>query len=89
MSKAIVATGTAENTESSLQKVVSGPERFIQFLKEVRQEMHKVVTPTRDEVRNNTIVVLVTVFLFAAYFALVDQVIGRGIDKLFLHTTRH
>ncbi len=88
MAKALAAE-TTEHAESSLQKVVSGPERLVQFLKEVRQEMHKVVTPTRDEVRNNTIVVLVTVFLFAAYFALIDQVIGRGIDKLFLHATRH
>ena len=88
MAKALVAE-TTENVENGLQKVASGPERLIQFLREVRQEMHKVVTPTRDEVRNNTIVVLVTVFLFAAYFPLIDQVIGRGIDKLFLHTTRH
>ena len=51
--------------------------------------MHKVVTPTRAEVQATTIVVVVTVFLFAAYFELVDVVIGRGIDQMFLHLTKH
>jgi len=30
-------------------------------------------------------VVVVTVFLFAAYFELVDVVLGKGIDQMFVH----
>ena len=67
----------------------AGPQRLVEFLKETRQEMHKVVTPTRNEVRNTTIIVLATVFLFAAFFELVDVILGKGIDKLFLHLTGH
>jgi preprotein translocase subunit SecE len=89
MAKAIAATANPDDSNSGLQQVTAGPQRLVEFLKETRQEMHKVVTPTRDEVRNTTIVVLVAVFLFAAYFELVDVVIGRGIDKVFLHLTGH
>lgn len=89
MAKAIVATANADDTNTGLQHVTSGPQRLVEFLKETRQEMEKVVTPTRVEVKNMTIIVLVTVFLFAAYFELVDIVLGKGIDKLFLHLTGH
>ena len=88
MTKAEVAPASTE-PNSSLQHVTAGPERLVEFLKETRQEMHKVVTPTRSEVRSTTIVVLVTVFIFAAYFELVDLIFGKGIDQLFLHLTKH
>ena len=87
MAKAAVVETTEEST--GVQRVTAGPERFIQFLKDVRQEMRKVVTPSRTEVQNTTIVVTVTVFLFAAYFWLVDVVLGAGIDKIFLKLTKH
>lgn len=89
MAKAAVATTSPEQTNTGLQHVTSGPQRLVEFLKETRQEMHKVVTPTRTEVRNTTIIVLGTVFLFAAFFEVVDIVLGKGIDKMFLHLTGH
>ena len=89
MAKAIAAAANPEDSNSSLQQVTAGPQRLVEFLKDTRQEMHKVVTPTRDEVRNTTIIVLAAVFLFAAYFELVDVVVGKGIDKLLLHLTGH
>jgi preprotein translocase subunit SecE len=58
------------------------PERFINFLKEVRSEMHKVVTPSRQEVQSTTTVVIITVFLFAAYFYVVDAAVGRAVQVL-------
>jgi len=89
MAKAAVATTDHEQTNAAIAQVTSGPQRLVQFLKDTRQEMHKVVTPTRNEVRNTTIIVLAAVFLFAAYFELVDVVVGKGIDKMFLHLTGH
>ena len=89
MSKAIAAAANPDEPNRSLEKVTAGPERLVQFLKETRQEMHKVVTPSRAEVRNTTVIVLAAVFLFAAYFELVDVVVGKGIDKMFLHLTGH
>ena len=87
MAKAAVIETTEATT--GVQRALSGPERLIQFLKETRAEMKKVATPTRAEVQATTIVVVVTVFLFAGYFELVDVVIGKGIDQMFLHLTKH
>ncbi len=89
MAKAIAAAANPDDSNSSLQQVTAAPQRLVEFLKETRQEMDKVVAPSRMEVRNTTIIVIVTVFLFAAYFELVDLVLGRGIDQMFLHLTRH
>ena len=66
-----------------------GPERLVQFLKDTRQEMRKVVTPTRDQVRTNTIIVIATVFVFAAYFAVIDNTLGRIIDRGLLKLAGH
>jgi preprotein translocase subunit SecE len=74
---------------SSMQRAMSGPERLIQFLHDVRAEMRKVVAPSRAEVQANTIVVIVTVFLFAAFFELVDVILGAGIDKIFSSLIKH
>ena len=73
----------------AIERAASGPERLMQFLRDTRQEMHKVVTPTREEVQTNTIIVIATVFLFAAYFALIDNTLGRVIDKSLLKLTGH
>jgi preprotein translocase subunit SecE len=89
MAKAIAAAANPEDSNAGLQRLTASPQRLIQFLKDTRQEMHKVVVPTRTEVRTTTIVVLVTVFLFAAFFELVDIVLGHGIDQMFLHLTKH
>ncbi|HEY4355158.1 MAG TPA: preprotein translocase subunit SecE [Acidobacteriaceae bacterium] len=86
MAKAAVVETNEQGT--AMQKITAGPERLMQFLKDVRQEMRKVVTPSRMEVQNTTIVVIVTVFIFAAYFALVDQLLGSLIDKLLIHLTK-
>jgi preprotein translocase subunit SecE len=89
MAKAAVATTDHEQTNTAVQQVTAGPQRLVEFLKETRAEMHKVVTPTRLEVRNTTIIVLVSVFIFAAYFELVDVILGKGIDMVFLHLSGH
>lgn len=54
--------------------------RTVDFLRDVRGEMRKVVTPSRNEVQATTTVVIVTVFVFAAYFFIVDRVIGGGVQ---------
>ncbi len=84
---AVVETAPHEN--AAIERATAVPERLMQFLRETRQEMHKVVTPTREEVRSNTIIVIATVFLFAAFFVLVDQTLGRLIDMGLLKLTGH
>ena len=87
MAKAAVIETNEQGT--ALQRAMSGPERLMQFLRDTRQEMRKVVAPSRAEVQTNTVVVIVTVFLFAAYFELVDLIFGKGIDQLFLYLSKH
>jgi len=72
----------AEETTTGLQSLKAQPERLVEFLKEVRSEMRKVWWPGWPEVQSTTIVVIVTVFIFAGYFWLVDNIIGRAIESL-------
>jgi preprotein translocase subunit SecE len=69
-----------QQTNTGLQQLKSLPERIRTFLKDVRSEMRKVATPSKAEVQATTTVVIVTVFIFAAYFWAVDNVIGRGVE---------
>jgi len=55
---------------------------FTGFLSDVRAEMRKVVAPSRKEVRVTTSVVIVAVFLFGVYFALVDWIFRVGMNNL-------
>ena len=48
--------------------------RVGEFLHDVRAEMRRVTWPTTDEVKNTTIITLVTMIFFAAYLFGVDQI---------------
>lgn len=54
----------------------------LQFIQQVRSEAAKVVWPTRKETTVTTIMVFVMAALAAAFFFLVDQVIGLGVDQI-------
>ena len=79
----------ADQQTTGLDRLKAQPERLREFLKDVRAEMRKVVTPTRAEVQATTTIVIVTVFIFAAYFWLVDFVVGQGVTQLIHHFTTH
>lgn len=64
-------------------------EKTRDFYHDVRTEMKKVTTPSLKEVRATTAVVIITVFLFAAYFWAVDLVIGRAVDQMFHYFAKH
>jgi preprotein translocase subunit SecE len=71
-----------QSTSTGLQQLKDQPARISNFLKDVRSEMRKVIAPSRAAVQSTTTVVIVTVFIFAAYFWLVDTIIGRAIEAL-------
>ena len=75
------ATMAAEESGFTGQ-IKSWPERIKNFYNDVRVEMKKVTTPSRKEVQSTTVVVIITVFLFGAYFWLVDTAIGHSLDLL-------
>jgi len=54
-----------------------------QFLKEVRQELRKVIWPTRKELATYTVVVLLTVVVLTSYVFGLDVVFSRFILDVF------
>ncbi|MGH9209108.1 MAG: preprotein translocase subunit SecE [Acidimicrobiales bacterium] len=60
-----------------------GRTRPMQFLREVRSELLKVAWPTRPEVINYSIIVLVAVVILTTYIASLDFAFGEAIFKLF------
>ena len=76
-----MATMTEQN--ALVATVKSWPERTKTFYNDVRTEMRKVTAPSWKEVRATTTVVVITVFIFALYFAVIDFVIQHGVTYLF------
>jgi preprotein translocase subunit SecE len=68
---------------SVMKNVGSWPTRTKDYIEELRLEMRRVTWPSWPQVRATTGVVIFAVFAFAAYFALVDTIVQRGITKLF------
>jgi preprotein translocase subunit SecE len=81
-----MAPGDDENR--ILAHVKSWPEKTRDFYHDVRTETKKVTTPSWKEVQATTVVVIITVFLFAGYFFVVDATLGNGLDRL-MHWLAH
>ncbi len=78
----------ADQQSTGIERLKARPRELMEFLKNVRSEMRKVVAPTRVEVQSTTTVVIVTVFIFAAYFELVDAIFGQGVHQLIQYLTK-
>jgi len=63
--------------------VKAWPERIRTFYNDVRTEMRKVTAQSWKEVQATTTVVVITVFIFALYFAVIDYFIQNGVTYLF------
>jgi len=74
------AMATTNDDNGLIGQVKSWPVRISTFYHDVRTEMKKVTTPSRKEVQATTLVVIVTVFIFGAYFWAVDTTIAHTLD---------
>jgi len=63
-------------------KAVGWPEQTKNYIEEVKAEMRRVTWPSWPQVRATTGVVIAAVFLFAAYFWVIDAVVNAGVTKL-------
>jgi preprotein translocase subunit SecE len=79
---------TAVEQNAIVTTLRSWPERIKAFYSEVRMEMKKVTSPSRKEVQATTAVVIITVFLFAFYFWVVDLAISNSLDRLLHYFSR-
>ena len=68
---------------TTMRQVASWPASVKNYVEELQLEMKRVTWPPWKQVRATTLVVIVAVFAFAAYFAAVDAVVGRTIHKIF------
>jgi preprotein translocase subunit SecE len=78
MANSIVAAGGSFG-----DRLKAWPDKIRTFYNDVRTEMRKVTAPSWKEVRGTTTVVIITVFIFAAYFGIIDFIINRGVNALF------
>jgi len=49
--------------------------RVMQYFRETRAELRKVVWPTREEAINLTVVVVVTIVAMSAFFGVIDYLL--------------
>ena len=85
-----MATAQVQEGESGnfIQRAGSWPVRMKNYFEELQTEMRRVTWPSWKQVRATTTVVVIAVFAFAAYFMLVDEIVGNAITKLFNSLSR-
>jgi preprotein translocase subunit SecE len=77
MAKAAIVARDEQSLGGGLKQF---PGRTKDFFSDVRNEMRKVTFPSRKEVQATTTVVIITVFLFAFYFWVIDYGIGSAVQ---------
>ena len=73
----------------ALGRLKTWPAQAKSFYNDVRTEMKKVTSPSLKEVQSTTTVVLITVFLFGAFFWVVDLILLHSIDAVLRTLSRH
>jgi len=58
------------------------------YVNELRAEMRRVTWPNRKQVQGTTAVVIISVFLFAGYFFVIDRLLEAGELRLFNYFTK-
>ena len=74
--------------DNPLAKVAAWPARVKEYFQDLKAEMGRVTWPNWKQVRATTMVVIAAVFGFAAYFAVVDILLGRAVQRLFTAFTK-
>jgi preprotein translocase subunit SecE len=60
--------------------------RLVKFFKEVRSELKKVVWPTRKQLINNTLTVLLSCLIIGAIIWAADIGLAKIVDMVYLKT---
>jgi preprotein translocase subunit SecE len=59
-----------------------------EYFNDLKLEMRRVTWPNRKQVEGTTAVVILSVFAFAAYFAVVDSILTKGVKAVLDYFTR-
>ncbi len=65
-----------------MEKKIRWYKRFSNFLREVRSEIKKVTWPSRNEVYNTTVVVLIAMVFFGFYLYFMDAFFSYVLLKI-------
>jgi len=71
-----------------LESVATWPTRTRDYINELKLEMKRVTWPNRKQVEGTTMVVIFTVFAFAAFFAVVDALLNDSVTRLYKTLSR-
>jgi len=58
------------------------------YLTDIRSEMRRVTWPSRKQVESTTLVVILSVFAFAAYFKVIDKIIELTVVNGYNHLVK-
>ena len=85
-----MATAQVQEGEQGnfIQRASGWPVRVKNYFEELQTEMRRVTWPSWKQVRATTLVVIAAVFMFAAYFFVVDDIVNSAINKLINSFTR-
>ena len=75
--------GSQSGAAGAISRIMGWPARFRAYVDGIKREMKLVTWPGRQQVRATTLVVLITVFVFALYFGVVDYVLTIGQNELY------
>jgi preprotein translocase subunit SecE len=57
-------------------------ERFRRYMREVWLEMGKVTWPTKDELKESTVVVIVATIIVTVFIFVIDRILDSGVSGL-------
>ena len=58
-------------------------DKIVNFFTDIVKEMKKVSWPKRAELRESTMVVIITSLIFAGFVYLVDKILSEGLKVIF------
>jgi preprotein translocase subunit SecE len=58
-------------------------DKIINFFTDILREMRKVSWPKKEELKESTLVVILTSLIFAAFVYAVDKIINGGLSVIF------
>jgi len=57
--------------------------KIINFFTDIVREMKKVTWPKREELKESTMVVIITSLIFALFVYIVDFILNKGLSVIF------
>lgn len=73
---------TSVKSNKNNKKTSSGGNKVTKYFRDLRSEFKKVVWPTKKQVVNNTLVVLVTIVIFSIFVGGLDTLMFKGLQLI-------